>query len=392
MSHFFIQGADGQPHQILIMDVIGNTWWEAGITAKEIVQALASVDENDECKVRINCRGGNTDDGTVIYNAFADRPGKVTCIVEGYASSMATVIMCAGDTTQAYETSLAMVHKASTGVWGNSDELRATAEMLDKVDDALSIAYARKMGVEPAEAKEHLMGDRDLWKTAAELEEMGLVDEVVTPQKFAVLLNKSASAMLGAGEGAALIDPDKAPKALLPHIEGVQGVMAVRVGADSVDVTKIKAQQSPVEEPEDDPEGTQGDPDPDGQDSGGAEYGDSDGSDAGGSSDSGDGEVDDEPEPEPDEVDPATAERDRISGIMAAARKASLDLNSDFVTGLIENGIDAVSAGQQIHAVSTAFSGGSGIQSPAQHATPAATDEDRWAAAGQRAGVNKQSK
>lgn len=394
MSHFFIKGEGGQPHQMLIMDVIGDSFWEEGVTAKEVVHALASVDENDEVKVLINSRGGVTDDGTVIYNTLADRPGTVNCYIVGYASSMATVVMCAADKTIAYETAMGMTHKALGARYGNADDMRAYADVLDKVTDQIALAYSRKMGKTQEEAKALLLEDGDQYRTAAELLEIGLVDEVVAPQKVAVLTDKAGAVALADGEGAALIDnPSQLPKAWLPHVEGAQGVVALRVDENAVSVIKTRAQapapdpaaQEEAGKPDDDPQGSgqqEGDSPPEG---------DQDSPDEQDPPAGGDGGDDSGADDEQEEPDPVAVERERVSAITAMATRFGVALDDDLIQGMLKDGTTAEQAGKMISAVAKSI-GDSGSQSPVSNQPdPGAPEQSLWAAAGERAGVNRKT-
>lgn len=331
MFEFFIKGENGAPHQIMIFDVIGEYYWQDSISAKAIVTALASIDENDPVLVRINSNGGDVQDGLVIYNALADRAGDVEIRFEGISASMATVIGTAGDKVLAYETALSMTHKASTAVGGNSKDMRDAADMLDKVDASLAKAYSRKMGVEESSALVLMSESGDKWHTAAEMKELGLVDEVIVPQKFAALLSEDASHVLAEDESAAVVSASLLPSLLLDQVKGVENVVALRLEGNKLEVVTAEK-----ESPQSD--------------------------------------ADNGAPPESLEVvvtafkkrpslvqdgppsDPVTAERSRIANIMAMAKSSSINLDAGFVQGLIDGGVDETLAGQQILAVKAAIS------------------------------------
>lgn len=60
MTPFFKKAEQaGQPHVVFLYDVIGETFWEDGLTAKAVVMALADIEPDDDLLVRVNCLGGN---------------------------------------------------------------------------------------------------------------------------------------------------------------------------------------------------------------------------------------------------------------------------------------------------------------------------------------------
>lgn len=361
---FFIAASgEGQAHQILIYDVIGESFWEAGVTSKQIIAALDTAGGGD-VDVRINSNGGDHKEGTAIYNALANHSGTVTVRIEGYACSMATVIACAADTVEMYETGLMMVHKASTSAWGNADELRAAAEMLDKADSTIVTAYTRKTGKSEDDIRAVLDEKRDTWLTAEEAADLGIVDSVVVPDKFNVLQDKAAAKALAADEGAVLLKPGMVPKAVRAELAGVPGVMAYAVEPDQIRALKPQAsgQDDPPADPppaDDPPPQPQPQPQP-------------------------------QPEPETETAEQIAAkaqeaEKARIRAIMAMAAKNNVPSDGQLVQGLIVSGATEKDAGAQIMAVAQAISEGLGAAPPQPQQQPEANSG--WGAAYKAQGV-----
>lgn len=244
MFQFFIRGGEGQPHQILVYDVIGSDYWEDSITAKNILTSLAEIGD-EAVLVRINCRGGTHEDGIAIYNALGNHSGEVTIRIEGYACSMATVVACAGDQVEIYETALVMLHRASISAWGNVNELLAAAEELEKADQSMATAYSRKTGKTAEEMLALLDEQRDTWLSPEEAKTLGLVDEVIVPQKFTALLNKEAATALAAGEGAAILGNLQPPETVKTALAGVPGAVAFRVMAKPSRRSRLEVNPTP---------------------------------------------------------------------------------------------------------------------------------------------------
>lgn len=322
MSKFFILGSEGKPHQLLIYDVIGLSYWTEGVTAKEIVLALAQIGADDEIHVRINTRGGSHDDGIAIYNALANHTGKVVIKVEGYAASMGSVIACASDDVQVYETALFMLHRASTYCYGNTNDMLEAAEALKAADNSLATAYARKTGKKADEILVFLDEKRDTWLTPEEAKTFGIVDQIIVPAKFIALLDKSAITALAENEGAAILENVPLPPKIKAALEGMKGALALRIDATGIEAIKAQA---------DDPEPPEGDDTPDD-----------------------DVPVDDEIKADPvPPVDPVADERARVSAIMAQAKASGID-DDDLIQGFIKDGTSAALAGKSMLAIKRA--------------------------------------
>ena len=83
--------------------------------------------------------------------------------IDGLAASMASVIAMAGDTIYMPENAMMMVHKPWGIQGGDADDMRRYAELLDKVEDTLVMAYANKTGKSADDIKALLGGDLDEW-------------------------------------------------------------------------------------------------------------------------------------------------------------------------------------------------------------------------------------
>jgi ATP-dependent Clp endopeptidase proteolytic subunit ClpP len=135
----------GGPTRVDIYDEIGGGgWFASGVTAVDFVNELASI--NGDIEVHINSPGGDVFDGLAIYNSLAQRPGKVTTIVDGIAASAASFIAMAGTQRLICPGAMMMIHDASGLCMGNASDMRETAELLDKVSDNIAGIYADQTG------------------------------------------------------------------------------------------------------------------------------------------------------------------------------------------------------------------------------------------------------
>lgn len=145
--------------EILIYDAIGKDWWTGGgITAqlvRDAVKQAEADDSIDSISVRINSPGGDVFEGIAIFNILAAAKKPVNTFNDGIAYSMAAVIALSGKTVTAAKNSTFLFHNASGIAFGNSRDMRATAELLEKLDNGLAESIASKTGtsVEDVKAK-----------------------------------------------------------------------------------------------------------------------------------------------------------------------------------------------------------------------------------------------
>lgn len=116
-------------------------------------------------------------DGIAIYNLLSKHPAKVTVQIDGLAASMASVIAMAGDRIVMPENAMMMIHKPWGISGGNANDMRDYAELLDKVENVLIPAYARKTG-KSAEALASLLED-ETWMDGRECVAQGFADELL---------------------------------------------------------------------------------------------------------------------------------------------------------------------------------------------------------------------
>lgn len=131
-------------------DIINEVWerWsddEESKAPKDVLEMLSNIDDSDELDVYINSNGGSVFAGISIYNILKRHKGQVNVIIDGIAASIASVIAMAGDTITMHTGSTLMIHKPSCMLFGNSEELRKTAETLDILQENIIDIYETKL-------------------------------------------------------------------------------------------------------------------------------------------------------------------------------------------------------------------------------------------------------
>ncbi|MBW9271320.1 MAG: ATP-dependent Clp protease proteolytic subunit [Candidatus Thiodiazotropha sp. (ex. Lucinisca nassula)] len=171
--------------EILIYGDIGDSWSDESVQAADFVRDLQQIQANI-LNVRINSYGGAVSDGIAIYNALRRHPATVNISVDGVAVSSASLITMAGDSIGMAENALMMIHAPWGAAAGNSKDMREMAAMLDKFADAMTSAYAGRLGTDTT--KQWLSDGEDHWLTASEAHEYGLIDEISAPLDIAASL------------------------------------------------------------------------------------------------------------------------------------------------------------------------------------------------------------
>ena len=180
----FKNSSDGKPAEVLIYEQIGD--W--GVTAQNFIKDVQSVGKSD-LTVRINSVGGSVFDGLAIYNILRSHKGYVNVKIEGIAASIASIIALGGDNIEMAENGFFMIHNPFGNSFGDSEEMRKTADLLDKIKKELVSVYAKQSSL--TEAKIQDMMDEETWLTSQEALEMGFVHTITEPIKIAASFDLS---------------------------------------------------------------------------------------------------------------------------------------------------------------------------------------------------------
>lgn len=169
--------ASDEEIDLLVYGYIAETAvWSEAVGAREFRQALAEHAAAKRINVRINSGGGDAFAGIAIHAMLQAHPAEVVCHVEGLAGSAASLIAMAGTRTIMARGSMIMIHNPSALAMGEADDLRQTADVLDKLRDSLVAIYQAKTGKAAAELQTLL--DAETWLTADEAVAEGFADEV----------------------------------------------------------------------------------------------------------------------------------------------------------------------------------------------------------------------
>lgn len=158
--------------EIWIYDEI--SWW--GVSAQQVVDELADIDAA-EIVVHINSPGGDAFDGFAIKQALDDHPADISVRIDSLAASAASVVAMAGDDIAIAELGMVMIHDAMGFTYGNADDMRQMADMLDKVSQMIAGAYTRRAGGSVTEWRDRMRAET--WFDAAEAVDVKLADRIL---------------------------------------------------------------------------------------------------------------------------------------------------------------------------------------------------------------------
>ena len=186
-AHYcFRQEAGSDVHKLYIYDDVSEygtfDWWtweytESETSAEFFRKALAEIPDSATVELHINSYGGSVKEGIAIYNQLKQKKCKeIVAYVDGFAYSVASVIMQAADRRiMGLGTSL-LIHNMWLSVAGNAAELRKAADDLDVLMESNRQIYMERVNITEDELIEML--DNETYLTPDQAVEMGFADEV----------------------------------------------------------------------------------------------------------------------------------------------------------------------------------------------------------------------
>ena len=157
---------------ISIHDEIG--MW--GVSASQFMADVKALGPVDEINLSIHSPGGDVLDGWAIYNALRSNKARVNVQIEGLAASMASVIAMAADKITMHENSFMMIHEPWGMAIGDAEEMRDTADLLDKLGNGLVNAYVDRTGNDEETIRGWMKAET--WMDGKEAKARGFADEV----------------------------------------------------------------------------------------------------------------------------------------------------------------------------------------------------------------------
>ena len=153
--------------------MMGEVGWDFG--PADVSAALKQA-KGQPVEVEIFSYGGDAFAGLAIYQQLRAHGAAVTTRVLGIAASAASAILMGGDRRIVPANGAVMIHPCWSLAVGSADEMRKTAGVLDKINDAYLATYAEATGRPVDEIRPYLM--EESWLFGEEAFGLSLATEV----------------------------------------------------------------------------------------------------------------------------------------------------------------------------------------------------------------------
>jgi ATP-dependent Clp endopeptidase proteolytic subunit ClpP len=173
--------------ELLLYGVVGDSWDE--LDAKTVIAQIEGLGDVDTLTIRINSGGGFVFEGLAIFNYLNAHPAKKVVYIDGLAASMASVLAMVGDEVIIPENAMIMIHNPWDVAVGDSEELRKSADKLDKIKEAIVGIYVARSGKSQEEIE--TMMNEETWMTGSEAVEFGFADMLTDPVQVAASVDVS---------------------------------------------------------------------------------------------------------------------------------------------------------------------------------------------------------
>ena len=183
----------------------GWDWTDSNVYPSDIKHMLDDLSGKD-LTVRINSGGGDVFAGFAIANMIERFKGKTHAIVDGLCASIATQIALACGTVEIPKNAYFMIHKPFAGACGTADDIRKTADLLDKLQESIESRYvARLRNPKDADAIHEMVND-ETWLTGEEAADLFDI-ECTKPEAAAAAVGSYAERLKGRPADLKIIDP-----------------------------------------------------------------------------------------------------------------------------------------------------------------------------------------
>lgn len=152
-------------------------------SAKHVIDRLMYLDSlsTDDIHLYINSPGGYVTSGFAIYDCMKSLKSEVSTICTGFAASMGSIILSAGQKGKRFIQPHArvMIHQPSGGARGQASDIEITAKEIVLTKELSAKILAENCG----QTFEKVMKDfnRDHWMGAEESVAYGIVDGIEAP-------------------------------------------------------------------------------------------------------------------------------------------------------------------------------------------------------------------
>jgi len=151
----------------------------ANLTVAQLLY-LAREDPNKPIRMYINSPGGQVYAGMAIYDTIQQVECPVSTVAVGFTASFGTVLLTAGTKGMRYALPHATIHMHQPlgGAQGQASDIAIQAQEILRLRTTLNNILSKHTGQPVDKIEEDT--DRDVYMSAEEAKDYGLVDEVLT--------------------------------------------------------------------------------------------------------------------------------------------------------------------------------------------------------------------
>lgn len=142
-----------------------------GQTARGVMKALRDME--GAITLRINSSGGDVFEAIALYNVLKSH--EVRVYVDGICASAASIIAMSGHVVMPVN-AMMMIHNPVSTITGDSGELAALSDILEKISGNIAGIYATKTGLPVGKIRE--MMEAETWLDGREAKSLGFADEL----------------------------------------------------------------------------------------------------------------------------------------------------------------------------------------------------------------------
>ncbi len=142
---------------------------------------LAREDPSKPIRLYINSPGGQVYSGMAIYDTMQQIECPVSTVAVGFTASFGTVLLTAGEPGMRFALPNATIHlhQPLGGAQGQAADIAIQAQEILRLRTSINSILSHHTGQKVAKIEEDL--DRDLYMSAQQAKEYGLIDQVLTP-------------------------------------------------------------------------------------------------------------------------------------------------------------------------------------------------------------------
>lgn len=155
-------------------EIVDEKWWDSDVDAKDLRDAIDGLSEGSTLNMYVNSPGGSVFVASAMASMLErakERGVTVNAYVDGLAASAASFLIMAADNITLYKNSMLMIHKPMSFAWGNANDLQATIDALNNIEDSVMMPLYEKKAIGEMEKIKELV-NAETWLTADETAEL----------------------------------------------------------------------------------------------------------------------------------------------------------------------------------------------------------------------------